>query len=151
MTRSTLPDTIFALSSGRGRSGVAVIRVSGPKARTALEAIAGPAPDARQAVLRDRNHGTITFGSHEETSPAVIPANGGRTGKFRRQGENQVSSAIGRPGCNHEVIEVFPDFGITDTLGVRILIEIIGKTLLLHLQHLVNAVPLQGESLLKNR
>ncbi len=52
MTRSTLPDTIFALSSGRGRSGVAVIRVSGPKARSALEAIAGPAPDARQAVLR---------------------------------------------------------------------------------------------------
>lgn len=52
MTRSTLPDTIFALSSGRGRSGVAVIRVSGPKARSALEVIAGPAPDARQAVLR---------------------------------------------------------------------------------------------------
>lgn len=52
MTRSTLPDTIFALSSGRGRSGVAIIRVSGPKARTALEAIAAPAPDARQAVLR---------------------------------------------------------------------------------------------------
>ena len=52
MTRSTLPNTIFALSSGRGRSGVAVIRVSGPKARSALEAIAGPAPDARQAVLR---------------------------------------------------------------------------------------------------
>lgn len=52
MTRPSPTDTIFALSSGRGRSGVAVIRLSGPDARAALEAMAGPAPDARQAVLR---------------------------------------------------------------------------------------------------
>jgi tRNA modification GTPase len=36
-----LSDTIFALSSGAGRAGVAVIRVSGPLARPALEALAG--------------------------------------------------------------------------------------------------------------
>jgi tRNA modification GTPase len=52
MTRSAHPDTIFALSSGRGRSGVAIIRLSGSGARTALEAISGPAPDVRQASLR---------------------------------------------------------------------------------------------------
>lgn len=52
MTRPTHPDTIFALSSGRGRSGVAVIRLSGSRARTALEALTGPVPDARRAVLR---------------------------------------------------------------------------------------------------
>ena len=52
MTRPAQSDTIFAHSSGRGRSGVAVIRLSGSGARTALEAIAGPAPEARQAVLR---------------------------------------------------------------------------------------------------
>ncbi len=46
-------DTIFALSTAPGRSGVAVIRVSGAGAGTALEAIAGaPIPISRQAVLR---------------------------------------------------------------------------------------------------
>ncbi len=53
MTRSKPSDTIFALSSGRGRAGVAIIRLSGTRARRALEALAGPAPDTRQAVLRN--------------------------------------------------------------------------------------------------
>lgn len=44
--------TIFALSSGRGPSGVAVIRISGPEARHALEALAGAAPKPRIASLR---------------------------------------------------------------------------------------------------
>ncbi len=34
-------DTIFALSSAPGRAGVAVVRVSGPEAGAALEALAG--------------------------------------------------------------------------------------------------------------
>lgn len=46
------PDTIFALSSGRPPSGVAVIRLSGPHVRAALEAIAGSLPPARAATLR---------------------------------------------------------------------------------------------------
>ncbi len=45
-------DTIFALSSGRGRAGVAVIRVSGPRARDTVTAIAGSPPPPRQASLR---------------------------------------------------------------------------------------------------
>ena len=45
-------DTIFALSSGRGRSGVAVIRVSGPEARLVFSTLAGDLPDPRKAVLR---------------------------------------------------------------------------------------------------
>ncbi len=50
----TPPDTIFALSTAPGRSGVAVVRVSGPKARAALAALGGPAdPKARTAVLVD--------------------------------------------------------------------------------------------------
>ena len=44
--------TIYALSSGRGRAGVAVVRLSGPQARFALETLAGPAPDVRRAVVR---------------------------------------------------------------------------------------------------
>ena len=47
------PDTIFALSSGRPPSGVAVIRLSGPQSRQALEAIAGCAPPERRAVLTE--------------------------------------------------------------------------------------------------
>ena len=35
-------DTIFALSSGRGRAGVAVVRVSGQQAGAALLALVGP-------------------------------------------------------------------------------------------------------------
>jgi tRNA modification GTPase len=44
--------TIFALSSGRGRAGVAVIRISGALARTVLERMAPPAPRPRFAALR---------------------------------------------------------------------------------------------------
>lgn len=46
------PDTIFALSSGRPPSGVAVIRLSGPHVRAALQAIVGGVPPARAATLR---------------------------------------------------------------------------------------------------
>lgn len=45
-------DTIFALSSGRGIAGVAVIRVSGAAARACAERIAGSCPAPRRAVLR---------------------------------------------------------------------------------------------------
>lgn len=45
--------TIFALASGAGVSGVAVIRVSGPEAGRAIEALTGRAlPAPRQAALR---------------------------------------------------------------------------------------------------
>jgi tRNA modification GTPase len=45
--------TIFALSSGHGRAGVAVIRISGPEAGTALDRLAGlPRPKPRLASLR---------------------------------------------------------------------------------------------------
>lgn len=44
--------TIVALSSGAGRAGVAVVRVSGTRVRFVLETIAGGLPEPRQAVLR---------------------------------------------------------------------------------------------------
>lgn len=48
-----MADTIFALSTAPGRSGVAIIRVSGPQAGAALETLSGEAkPLARQAALR---------------------------------------------------------------------------------------------------
>ncbi len=46
-------DTIFALSSGAGTAGVAVVRLSGPRSFAALEALTGKAvPKARYAALR---------------------------------------------------------------------------------------------------
>lgn len=46
-------ETIFALASGRGRAGVAVVRISGPGAMASLEQLTGQSrPKARQAVLR---------------------------------------------------------------------------------------------------
>lgn len=45
-------DTIFALSSGTPPAGIAVVRVSGPDARAAVETLAGVLPPPRQASLR---------------------------------------------------------------------------------------------------
>ena len=50
---STRDATIFALSSGSGKCGVAVFRISGPEAECALAALAGrPLPAAGTAALR---------------------------------------------------------------------------------------------------
>ena len=49
-------DTIVALASGPGIAAVAVIRVSGPGARHALEALCGGVPPPRLASLRDIGH-----------------------------------------------------------------------------------------------
>jgi tRNA modification GTPase len=44
--------TIFALSSAPGRAGVAVVRVSGPRAGDVIDALAPPRPKKRMAALR---------------------------------------------------------------------------------------------------
>jgi len=50
------PQTIFALSSGHGRAGVAVIRISGPAAGEAIERMAAPLPKPRFAAFRKIKH-----------------------------------------------------------------------------------------------
>jgi tRNA modification GTPase len=47
---------IFALASAVGRSGVAVVRLSGPAAGPIVKALAGPLPPARHAALRRLAH-----------------------------------------------------------------------------------------------
>ncbi|MDP4573757.1 tRNA uridine-5-carboxymethylaminomethyl(34) synthesis GTPase MnmE [Qipengyuania sp. G39] len=47
-----MQDTIFALSSGAPPAGIAVIRISGPGAGAALEALVGDLPEQRLASLR---------------------------------------------------------------------------------------------------
>src|SRR5271165_4815836 len=56
-----MPDrsTIFALSSGRPPAAIAVVRVSGPQARVALEKLTRRVPEPRRAaLLRVRDPGT---------------------------------------------------------------------------------------------
>ncbi|WP_182087215.1 tRNA uridine-5-carboxymethylaminomethyl(34) synthesis GTPase MnmE [Aureimonas sp. ME7] len=47
-----MTDTIAALSSGTLPAGIAVLRVSGPAARGAMENLSGGVPEPRRAVLR---------------------------------------------------------------------------------------------------
>jgi tRNA modification GTPase len=73
-------DTIFALSSGRPPVAVAVIRVSGPRARVALETMAGGVPEPRRARLtrlRDRPGGDVL----DEALALWFPAPHSETGE----------------------------------------------------------------------
>ena len=45
-------DTIFAVSSGAAPCGIAILRISGPRATAVAGAIAGALPEPRRAVLR---------------------------------------------------------------------------------------------------
>lgn len=45
-------DTIFSLASAGGKAGVAVIRISGPRAHEAIRSLCGAVPVPRQASLR---------------------------------------------------------------------------------------------------
>jgi tRNA modification GTPase len=49
----TASDTIFALSSGHGMAGIAVIRVSGKAAATVIQSLSGALPPPRMASLRN--------------------------------------------------------------------------------------------------
>ncbi|MDE9450160.1 tRNA uridine-5-carboxymethylaminomethyl(34) synthesis GTPase MnmE [Aliiroseovarius sp. Z3] len=46
-------DTIYSLASARGKSGVAVVRISGPHAFSAAQGMAGGLPTVRKAGLRN--------------------------------------------------------------------------------------------------
>jgi tRNA modification GTPase len=60
-------DTIFALSSGRGVSAVAVIRISGPRAGEALQILAGRMPALRTAAFA-----TLRTIEKEEIDEALV-------------------------------------------------------------------------------
>jgi tRNA modification GTPase len=45
-------DTIFAIASGAGRAAIAVLRLSGPAARTIVKSLAGKLPEPRAAALK---------------------------------------------------------------------------------------------------
>ncbi len=74
-----MTDTIFALSSGAPPAAIGVVRVSGPKARDALYALAGRVPLPRRAALarlRDQ-HGLVM----DEALVLWLPGPGTETGE----------------------------------------------------------------------
>jgi tRNA modification GTPase len=73
-------DTIFALSSGRPPAAIAVVRLSGPRARTALEQMLGRVPEPRRASLarlRDPVSGEVV----DEGLALWFPAPNSETGE----------------------------------------------------------------------
>lgn len=90
-------DAIFALASGRGRAGVAVVRVSGPAAHAAILALAESCPNPRLAGLRILRHPQ----TREELDQALVlwfPAPNSFTGEdvaeFHIHGGLAVSRAV---------------------------------------------------------
>ncbi|HXL67524.1 MAG TPA: tRNA uridine-5-carboxymethylaminomethyl(34) synthesis GTPase MnmE [Xanthobacteraceae bacterium] len=73
-------DTIYALSSGRVPSAIAVVRISGPKARIGLETIAGTIPEPRRAsraTFREPASGDVI----DDGLVLWFPAPGSETGE----------------------------------------------------------------------
>ncbi|WP_100961971.1 tRNA uridine-5-carboxymethylaminomethyl(34) synthesis GTPase MnmE [Bosea sp. FBZP-16] len=88
--------TIVALSSGAGRAGVAVVRVSGPSVRFVIETMTGSVPEARRAAyraLRDGDgaiidHGLVLF------FPAPASFTGEDVAEFHIHGSRAVLSRL---------------------------------------------------------
>jgi len=73
-------DTIFALSSGRPPAAIAVVRVSGPRAGAALEALIGKIPPPRHAALA-RLHDPASGEMIDEGLALWFPAPRSETGE----------------------------------------------------------------------
>jgi len=90
-------DTIFALSSGRPPAAIAVVRMSGPRAGAALEALTGRVPVPRKAALvrvRDPKSGEAI----DEALALWFPAPHSETGEdvveFQLHGGHAVIAAV---------------------------------------------------------
>lgn len=89
-------DTIFALASAQGKSGVAVIRVSGPKAPVCLTLLCGEVP-ARQASLRTLSfRGEILDQALVMSFPAPNSFTGEDVVEFHVHGSAAIVQAVSR-------------------------------------------------------
>lgn len=93
----TASDTIYALSSGAGRAGIAVVRLSGPSTAVVLETIAGPLPPVRAFTLRslrDKSTGEVL----DKAVVVWLPGPGSFTGEdcaeLHLHGSPSVISAV---------------------------------------------------------
>ncbi len=89
--------TIYALSSGLGRAGIAVVRVSGPKASDALIRLAGVLPSPRQATLRkllSRNDQSVIDHALVLWFPGPKSATGEDVAEFHLHGSPAIVSKV---------------------------------------------------------
>ncbi|WP_306114149.1 MULTISPECIES: tRNA uridine-5-carboxymethylaminomethyl(34) synthesis GTPase MnmE [unclassified Roseovarius] len=89
-------DTVYALSTAQGKAGVAVIRISGPEALTAVELLCGDVPAFRMATLRVlRDSEGVRL---DEALVLTFPRNGSFTGEevveFQTHGSVAVVSSL---------------------------------------------------------
>jgi len=95
---SPAPDTIFALSSGRVPAAIAVVRISGPRARFGLETLAGKIPEPRRAAhvrFRDDSRETIDDGL-ALWFPAPASETGEDTAELHLHGGRAIVAAVFR-------------------------------------------------------
>ena len=74
-----MTDTIFAPATAAGRAAVAVVRLSGPKTKAAVKALAGDLPPARRASLRRLRD--AAGASIDEALVLWVPGPGSYTGE----------------------------------------------------------------------
>lgn len=94
---AALGDTIFALSSGRVPSGVAVLRVSGPKAQAAALALCGALPPprlARYGAVRDPASGEVLDNGLLLSFPGPRSATGEDVVELHLHGGRAVVAAV---------------------------------------------------------
>jgi tRNA modification GTPase len=94
-----MPDaeTIFALSSGRPPAAIAVVRISGPRAGAALEALIGRIPQPRRAALarvRDPSSGEMIDEALALWFPGPKSETGEDTAELQLHGGRAVIAAV---------------------------------------------------------
>ncbi|WP_119167370.1 tRNA uridine-5-carboxymethylaminomethyl(34) synthesis GTPase MnmE [Algihabitans albus] len=103
-----MSETIFAPSSGSGRAGVAVLRISGPQAADALGSLtARPPPEPRQAVLtalHDPDSGELLDRGLVVWFPSPNSFTGEDVAELHLHGSHAVVAAVldalsRQPGC----------------------------------------------------
>src|SRR3954468_629930 len=90
-------DTIFALSSGRPPAAIAVVRMSGPRSRVALEKLIGRVPEPRKAALarvRDPANGEMIDEALALWFPGPRSETGEDTAELQLHGGRAVVAAV---------------------------------------------------------
>ena len=131
-------DTIFALSSGRPPAAIAVVRVSGPQAGAALQALIGKIPAPRQAALarvRDPASGEMIDEALALWFPGPRSETGEDTAELQLHGGRAVIAAVLAalarvPGCRPAEAGEFTrrafENGRLDLTRVEALADLIG-------------------------
>ncbi len=89
--------TIFAVATPPGRGAIAIVRISGPSAQSALAALTGPTPPARQATLTclcDPSDGTILDRALALWFPGPESVTGEDVAEFHLHGGVAVSASV---------------------------------------------------------